>query len=161
MCACVRACGSVCVDIVLAYNLLDKNLQIKFNQLTYQHCKLYETSRSTVRLGDCHIMYCTCNLISNSPHTVCTIDDVQAELAAIEMDLEEVEQQIASLLDRQSELNLRKKRLLKSLQSGESSDGPSGSSQSSRPQLSKQELQSYKNTGVLIILLMSFQCYIW
>lgn len=86
---------------------------------------------------------------------------MQAELAAIEMDLEEVEQQIASLLDRQSELNLRKKRLLKSLQSGESSDGPSGSSQSSRPQLSKQELQSYKNTGVLIILLMSFQCYIW
>ncbi|XP_012679988.2 ATP-dependent DNA helicase Q1 isoform X3 [Clupea harengus] len=75
-------------------------------------------------------------------------DEMQAELASIELELEEVEQQIASLLDRQSELNAQRTRLLKSLPDPLSSDGTSqspGSSQPSQPRLSKQELQSYKN----------------
>lgn len=84
-------------------------------------------------------------------------DEMQAELASIELELEEVEQQIASLLDRQSELNAQRTRLLKSLPDPLSSDGTSqspGSSQPSQPRLSKQELQSYKNAGVVFILLI-------
>ncbi|XP_041933834.1 ATP-dependent DNA helicase Q1 isoform X1 [Alosa sapidissima] len=72
-------------------------------------------------------------------------DEVQAELASVELELEDVEQQIASLLDRQSELNSRRARLLKSLSSDGASASP-GSSQPSRPSLSKQELQSFKNS---------------
>ncbi|XP_062374429.1 ATP-dependent DNA helicase Q1 isoform X1 [Sardina pilchardus] len=72
-------------------------------------------------------------------------DDVQAELASVELELEDVEQQIAALLDRQSELNSRRARLLKSLSSDGESASP-GSSQPSKPSLSKQELQSFKNS---------------
>ncbi|KAG5267501.1 hypothetical protein AALO_G00222440 [Alosa alosa] len=72
-------------------------------------------------------------------------DEVQAELASVELELEDVEQQIASLLDRQSELNSRRARLLKSLSSDGASASP-GSSQPPRPSLSKQELQSFKNS---------------
>ncbi|XP_063073464.1 ATP-dependent DNA helicase Q1 isoform X2 [Engraulis encrasicolus] len=77
-------------------------------------------------------------------------DDVQSELVAVEMELEEVEQQIGMLLDKQTELNARKTRLLKSLKNPpSSSDRPTqspGSSKPSKPLLSKQELQSYKNS---------------
>ncbi|XP_029901932.1 ATP-dependent DNA helicase Q1 isoform X2 [Myripristis murdjan] len=81
-------------------------------------------------------------------------DDVQAELDSVEAELEVVELQLAELLEKQTELNARKKRLLRKLEEACDAAQPCGSSSSSSssskvsgdgPAMSKQELQRYDN----------------
>ncbi|KAM4615002.1 ATP-dependent DNA helicase Q1 isoform 2-T2 [Polymixia lowei] len=84
-------------------------------------------------------------------------NDVQAELDSVEGELEVVELQIAELLEKQAELNSRRKGLLRRLEEACDAAQPSGSSSSSssssssKPSgggqaMSKQEMQRYDNS---------------
>ncbi|XP_056443860.1 ATP-dependent DNA helicase Q1 isoform X2 [Gadus chalcogrammus] len=83
--------------------------------------------------------------------------DLQVELDEVDAELELVDLQIAELEEKQTELNARKSRLLKRV--GAAGGGPKGSSSSSSkapvaapPALSKTELERYDKAGFTLVI---------
>ncbi|KAJ8392310.1 hypothetical protein AAFF_G00076740 [Aldrovandia affinis] len=75
------------------------------------------------------------------------VHEAQAELDAVEAELEVVELQISELLERQTSLNSKKKKLVRRLEQACDSAKPSGSAQPWPDSGStKQDLQRYENT---------------
>lgn len=77
-------------------------------------------------------------------------DDVRAELQQVELELQRVEEQISSLLQRQEELESVRRALLSQLEEGSEQASSSSSSSSSSQQsagMSKQELERYDTPG--------------
>ncbi|XP_061107113.1 ATP-dependent DNA helicase Q1-like [Conger conger] len=73
-------------------------------------------------------------------------NEVQVELDSVEAELEVVELQIAELLERQTNLNSRRKRLLRRVEQACDSARPSSSNQPSKSGSTKQDLQRYEGT---------------